>query len=178
MNVLRATTTRMLTVRPLEAGDLPRLLQIEQQAPVPRWTQLHLKTDLRAGDRINLVAAIRDYPVGYAIAQLVSPLDPLAAEARTAARPSPRSTVPPPLVHLQLLHIAVASDWARRGIGQTLVQQFDPFLRQPDDLIQAAVPETNLPAQLLLRSAGYRAQRVLYACYGSEDAYLMERRRP
>jgi ribosomal protein S18 acetylase RimI-like enzyme len=61
-------------------------------------------------------------------------------------------------------------------VGQALLKKLEPFLRQPADHIEAAVPETNLSAQLLLRSAGYRALRVLRGYYETEDAYLMERR--
>jgi ribosomal protein S18 acetylase RimI-like enzyme len=178
MNVIRAATTQVLTVRSMEVGDLPRLLQIEKQTPAPRWTLRQFKTDLRCADRINLVATVKNYVVGFVIAKLLSPPEPKVPGKAEPAAQSGGET--PPLlapVHLSILHLAVASDWLRRGIGHSLLKKLDPFLRQPGDRIEAAVPETNLPAQLLLRSAGYRATRVLRGFYGTQDAYLMERRR-
>jgi ribosomal protein S18 acetylase RimI-like enzyme len=81
------------------------------------------------------------------------------------------------VVYLNLLHIAVAPDWRRRGVAATLLGQLEQFLRHPEDSIRAAVPEGNLPVQLFLRAAGYKALRVLRGFYAAEDAYLMERRR-
>jgi ribosomal protein S18 acetylase RimI-like enzyme len=70
----------------------------------------------------------------------------------------------------------VASDWRRQGIARALAKQFEPRpFRQADCCIQAAVPETDLATQLLLRSAGYKAVRVLREYFVNEDAYLMER---
>jgi ribosomal protein S18 acetylase RimI-like enzyme len=175
MSVIRTATTQILTVRPMEPGDLPRLLQIEKQIPVPRWTSRQFKTDLRGTDRINLVATIKSYVVGFAISQLLCEINP--AVSQESPRAQDETAAPPPPVHLCILHLAVASDWQRRGVGQALLKKLDPFLRHPADRIEAAVPETNLPAQLLLRSAGYRALRVLRGYFGAEDAYLMERRR-
>jgi hypothetical protein len=43
-------------------------------------------------------------------------------------------------------------------------------------LIRATVPESNLPVQLLLRDAGYKAVRVCRGHFDGEDGYLMERR--
>jgi ribosomal protein S18 acetylase RimI-like enzyme len=178
MNLTQAKTHRMLTVRSMEMRDLPRLLQIEKQTGAPHWTQYHFKTVLRAGDRINLVATIKNSVVGFAISRLISDTDLPGEEASgTGLGPSGATGVISPAVYLRLLHVAVAADWRRQGIGYTLIKQFDQFLRLPEDSVRAAVPETNLSTQLLLRSAGYRAVRVLRGFYACEDAYLMERHR-
>jgi ribosomal-protein-alanine N-acetyltransferase len=175
MSVIRTATTQILTVRSMEPGDLPRLLQIEKQSPVPRWTSRQFKADLRCTDRINLVATIKSYVVGFTISQLLCEFDPALAEVVPTG--DDKTAAPPPPVLVSILHLAVASDWQRRGVGQAMLRKLDPFLRQPADRIEAAVPETNLPAQLLLRSVGYRALRVLRGYFGADDAYLMERRR-
>jgi ribosomal protein S18 acetylase RimI-like enzyme len=175
MNLTRATTHRTLTIRSMELRDLPRLLQIEKQTGAPRWTQYHFKTVLQAGDRINLVATIKNCVVGFAVSRLVSDTD-LPGEETGFELGGTRGVVSP-VVYLRLLHLAVAADWRRQGIGYTLVKQFEQFLRLPEDIIRCAVPETNLPLQLLLRKGGYRAVRVLRGFNASEDAYLMERYR-
>src|SRR5262249_20153286 len=83
----------------------------------------------------------------------------------------------PALCRLQVLHLEVAPSWRRRGVGRTLLERFTPEVPVPGDYqMLAMVPETNLAAQLLLRSVGFRALRVLRDHFDSEDAYLMERR--
>lgn len=175
MNAIRAATSRMLMVRRMELRDLPRLVHIEKQVPNPRWTPCHFKTDLQATDRINLVAMVKNYVVGFIITRLLSEQD--AMETAAASAEAALEGTACGAVNLNLLHLAVASDWRRRGVGHTLLAQLEHLLRQPGDRIRAAVPEGNLPIQLLLRSAGYRAVRVLRGYYTTEDAYLMERRR-
>ncbi len=177
MNLIRAATNRVLTVRAMEPGDLTRLVHIEKETPAPRWGIHQFKADLRSSDRINLVAAVRSHVVGFVIARFASEHDVLPGDSAPRPAAPPAGRILPAPVRIQLLHLAVAADWTRRGVGHTLLRQFEQFLQQPGDRIQAAVPETNLPVQLLLRSSGYRAERILRAFYGSEDAYLMERRR-
>jgi ribosomal protein S18 acetylase RimI-like enzyme len=172
MNAIRAATTRMLAVRSMEPRDVPRLIHIEKQTPEPRWTQHHFKTDLQAADRINLVATVKNYVVGFLVSRLISESDSPPGGTDDLA-----STGDPGVVYLNLLHLAVAPDWRRRGVASTLLAQLEQFLRQPEDSIRAAVPEGNLAVQLLLRGAGYKALRVLRGFYTTEDAYLMERRR-
>jgi ribosomal protein S18 acetylase RimI-like enzyme len=160
----------------MEVGDLPRVLQIERETPAPLWTLQHFKADLQAGDRLNLVATFKGLVVGFAIARSVTEIEtPAGGPSRFAEALT--STLPRRALHLHLLHVAVAADWLRRGVASTLLRQLDRSLRKPEDRIQAVVPETNLAVQLLLRSVGFRATRVLRGFYGSEDAYQMERRR-
>jgi ribosomal protein S18 acetylase RimI-like enzyme len=80
-------------------------------------------------------------------------------------------------MELEFLDIGVAPAWPRRGIGRALLKGLEAMLQSPGDCIRATVPETNLPVQLLLRDAGYRALSVLQGYFGKEDGYLMERRR-
>jgi ribosomal protein S18 acetylase RimI-like enzyme len=160
----------------MERRDLPRVLQIEKQTPAPLWTMQNFEADLEAGDRVNLVTTFKGLVVGFAIARSVTEIETPSGSLFLSPQ-SLTSTLPRRAVHLNLLHVAVASDWLRRGIGSALIRQLDQHLRKPEDRIQAVVPETKLPVQLLLRSAGFRATRVLRGFYNSEDAYQMERRR-
>jgi ribosomal protein S18 acetylase RimI-like enzyme len=57
-----------------------------------------------------------------------------------------------------------------------MLRALEEMLRRPGDFVRATVPETNLPAQLLLRDAGFRALSVVRGYFGTEDGYLMERR--
>jgi len=43
-------------------------------------------------------------------------------------------------------------------------------------VIEAAVPERDMPVQYLLRATGFQAVRVMRGFYGDDDAYLMEKR--
>ena len=59
--------------------------------------------------------------------------------------------------------------------GLALVTRFDPRPQEQGPCsLEAAVPEDNLPMQLLLRSVGYKAVRVLRGFHGDEAAYLMQ----
>jgi ribosomal protein S18 acetylase RimI-like enzyme len=77
----------------------------------------------------------------------------------------------------ELVHIAVAAEYQRGGVGKSLMARLEELLARPDDCVQAAVPESNLAVQLFLRSLGYKAVRVLHGYYGAEDGYAMEWRR-
>src|SRR5262249_32765084 len=110
--------------------------------------------------------------VGYALARLVSPVEPLFGPLP----PAPEGPSAPAPIHPELLHLAGDPGWVPRGGATALLKKYEPFLPRPGGRIEAPVPETNLPAQLLLRSAGYRAVRVFRGFYSGEDAYLMERR--
>jgi ribosomal protein S18 acetylase RimI-like enzyme len=176
MTAIRKAAVQPLTIRRMVRADLSRVFQIEKETPAPLWTMQNFKADLEAGDRVNLVAAFKGLVVGFAIARSVADIETPASVAGFSAGGF-TSTLPRRALHLNLLHVAVASDWLRRGVGSTLVRHLDNHLRKPEDRIQAVVPETNLAVQLLLRSAGFRATRVLRGFYSSEDAYQMERRR-
>jgi ribosomal-protein-alanine N-acetyltransferase len=93
------------------------------------------------------------------------------AEAHGRVVASLALVVTPEPRHVELLNVAVAPLWRRRGLGRALLEH---LARDRPGLIQATVPESNLPAQLLLRVAGYRAVRVLRGYFGTEDGYLLE----
>jgi ribosomal protein S18 acetylase RimI-like enzyme len=146
----------------MEPRDLPQVLHIVERTPAPRWTRQDLLYHFQSSDLSSWVAEMNHTVTGFAICRIVTP-----AESEAAA---------PPL-HLELLHIAVAPDWQRKGVGRALLQRFEERLQTPGDLIQTTVPESNLPVQLFLRALGYKAVRVQPRFYGDEDGYLMERRR-
>jgi len=165
----------------METRDLPQVLHIEQQSPAQRYTRHHFLLDFQSSDIASWVATRGPQVVGYVICRVTPIFERLGNyrvdgphEKVTALGREPiRQTL-----RLTLLHMAVARDCRRQGIGRTLLGRLERELRQPDDCLQAAVPETNLQVQLFLRALGWRALGVYRGHYGSEDAYLMERRIP
>ncbi len=157
---------------------LPQLLDIEEQAPAPRWIRQDFLAAFQADGTSSALAEISGRIVGFALFKVTPPPDGTGLEGikrllrwcwpwNPGARLSPR--------HVDLLRIGVLPEWQRQGIGRTLLEELDQEFRQSGDLIRAIVPETNLPVQLLLRDAGYKAVRILPAYHGSEDGYVMER---
>jgi ribosomal protein S18 acetylase RimI-like enzyme len=178
MSLITTATSRILKIRSMDARDLPRLLQIERQPKGNRWTRKDFMLDLQSSDRGIWVATIQNYVVGFLVYRDISEVEDEKEEPvrlKASTRRQTDSDREP--LQIEILHLSVAADWHRRGVGLTLVQRFDSALRHPEDCIQAAVPETNLAAQLLLRAAGYKAIRVSRSYFHDEDAYLMERRR-
>jgi ribosomal-protein-alanine N-acetyltransferase len=80
---------------------------------------------------------------------------------------------------IQVLNFASAPDFQRRGVGTQMVGKLIGKLSaQRRTRITLEVRETNLPAQLFFREAGFRAVSVLRDYYEDtpEDAYLMQYR--
>jgi ribosomal-protein-alanine N-acetyltransferase len=154
--------------------DLPQVLPIADQATPEGWSQQDFLKVFQSADAAGWVAEAEDRVVGFLIYQVH--LHPDANEWDGAA-PRGRSDPSARPLRIAVRNFAVAADWRRRGIALALLNRLAQKLRQASDGIQATVPESNLAAQLVLRKAGYKAMRVLRGYYGSEDAYLMERRR-
>jgi ribosomal protein S18 acetylase RimI-like enzyme len=169
MSVISEVINRVLKVRTMVAADLPRLLQIEKQAFGSRLLRSALPSAAPTGDRGIWVATIQNSVVGYLIYQAFT-------ERRTAKDKRKENASPPSPPRVDILHLFVANGWRRQGIGKALIERFEPKpYGQMACVIQAAVPETDLGMQLLLRAAGYKAVRVLRGFYVEEDAYLMEK---
>jgi ribosomal protein S18 acetylase RimI-like enzyme len=175
MTAPRAAAVQPVQVRGMDMADLTRVFQIEKQTPLPVWTMQNFKADLGATDRVNLVATFKGLVIGFALARSVNEIETPTDSSPAGAALT--STLPRRALCLNLMHLAVASDWLRRGVGTTLIRHLHRHLRKPEDCIRAVVPETNLPVQLMLRSMGFRATRVLRGFFNREDAYQMERRR-
>jgi ribosomal protein S18 acetylase RimI-like enzyme len=163
----------------METRDLPQVLHIEHQNPAQRYTRQHFLLDFQSSDIASWVATQGPQVLGYVICRVTPIFERLGTNRVDPPHEAVTGTVREPIhqtLRLTLLHLAVGRDCRRQGIGRTLLGRLERELRQPDDCLQAAVPETNLPVQLFLRSLGWRALGVYRGHYGSEDAYLMERR--
>lgn len=174
MSVLSTWIGRLLTVRPMDSADLPRLFSLEMQRLGSHRVHQESPICSPSANQGIWVAVIQNGVVGYLVYQVLGE-EAAAANGPASKSPSAASSQAP---RIALQHLYVAPDWRRRGIGRSLVERFEPDLSGPEGCwVEVAVPETNLPLQLLLRSAGYKAVRVLRRYYGDEDAYLMEQYR-
>lgn len=175
------TAAPNLTLRWMIQRDLPYLLQIEQQNLALRWNQQDFLSVFQSIDTAGCVAEVGDRVVGYLIYSVPAQQDegetPEEGSVRERWQKKKKPATPQPL-RIVLRNIAVAREWQRRGVARSLLERFERKLRHDQDRIQAVVPESNLPIQLLLREAGYKALKVLHDYFGNEDGYLMERVRP
>lgn len=134
--------------------DMPEVLDIESEGFEFPWSEEDFIRCLRQRNCIGMVAEQDERVVGFMIYELLK-------------------------TRLHLINFAVASSHRRRGIGsQMLGKLLGKLSNQRRSRIVLEVRETNLPAQLFFRSAGFRAVSVLRDFYvdTTEDAYLMQYR--
>ena len=143
---------RRMHVRWMIRRDMNEVLGIEQEAFEFPWSDEDFTRCLRQRNCIGMVAEIADSVVAFMIYELH------------------RS-------RLHMLNVAVARSHRRLGIGTQMMRKLAGKL-SPDrrDRIVLEVRERNLPAQLFLRTQGFRAVTVLKDFYQdtTEDAYLMQ----
>jgi ribosomal-protein-alanine N-acetyltransferase len=137
-----------LTVRLLFQRDLPDVLRVERHGPPPRWGREDFRPVFDAPGTDGWVAEAGGQVVGFVV-----------------FRASPG--------RLALLRLGVAPFWRRQGVARAMLAHVH---ERAAGVVEAAVPEADLAAQLFLRDAGYKAVRVLRRHRGGGDAYLMERR--
>jgi len=134
--------------------DMPEMLAIEQESFEFPWTEEDFIRCLRQRNCIGMVAEHDDRVVGFMIYELNKN-------------------------RIQVLNFATAVAARRRGVGTQMVAKLIGQLSvQRRTRITLEVRETNLPAQLFFRAAGFRAVSVLRNYYEDtpEDAYLMQYR--
>jgi ribosomal protein S18 acetylase RimI-like enzyme len=152
MSTLSHPSTYTATLRWLITADLPAVRQIADDCLGLQWDMEDFQECFRSLDTIGKVVEVRGVIIGFLIYQL----DRDAHEVIVKA-------------------VAVAPHWQRHGVGLSMIQSLDRKLSQGYDRVSATVPESNLALQLMLRSAGFRAVRVLRRWYGDEDAYKMQK---
>ena len=132
--------------------DMPEVLDIERESFEFPWFEEDFIRCLRQRNCIGMVAEHGERVIGFMIYELHK-------------------------TRLHILNFAVADSVRHRGIGTQMAQKLIGKLSsQRRTKITLEVRETNLPAQLFFKSAGFRATSVLRAYYDDspEDAYLME----
>ncbi len=134
--------------------DMPEVLAVESANFEFPWLEEDFIRCLRQRNCIGMVAEHDDRVVGFMIYELNK-------------------------TRIQVLNFATGVDFQRRGVGTQMVDKLIGKLSaQRRTRITLEVRETNLPAQLFFREAGFRAISVLRDYYEDtpEDAYLMQYR--
>ena len=132
--------------------DMNEVLDIERSAFEFPWFEEEFIRCLRQRNCIGMVAEHAERVVGFMIYELHK-------------------------TRLHILNFAVAADLRRRGIGRQMIDKLVGKLSsQRRTRISLEVRETNLAAQVFIRSSGFKATSVLHEFYDDspEDAYLMQ----
>ena len=138
-------------IRWLIRRDMPAVLEIEAGSFEFAWTEEDFICCLRQRNCIGMVAEVAGEVVGYMIYELQKS-------------------------RLRILNFAVAPGARRTGVGRGMVRRLiDKLSQQRRTEIILEVRETNLPAQMFFKSAGFKAFRVVRDRYDdtTEDAYAM-----
>ena len=141
-------------IRWLVSRDMAEVLEIEQESFEFPWSEEDYLHCLRSRNCIGMVAEYHGEVVGYMIYELAKN-------------------------KIQLLNMATARLYRRCGVATQMVAKLIGKLTlQRRNRITFEIRETNLPAQLFFRSAGFRATQILKEYYEQmqEDAYLMQYR--
>ncbi len=138
----------MATIRRFRVSDLPRVLQIERASFGPDSYSASTFMAHVFRDRKGLfVAAEEDGVVGYALVRVGLGWIGMKRGGVTS--------------------IAVAPAYRRKGIGRALILHAIEYLREHDvDEADLEVNVTNLAAQSLYESLGFRRSRILPDYYG------------
>jgi [ribosomal protein S18]-alanine N-acetyltransferase len=134
--------------------DMAEVLDIERHSFEFPWFEEDFIRCLRQRNCIGMVAECGERVVGFMIYELHK-------------------------TRLHILNFAVAPEFRRRGVGRQMIEKLlGKLSSQRRVRITLEVRETNLPAQLFFKMAGFRAVTVLRAYYedSPEDAYLMQYR--
>jgi ribosomal-protein-alanine N-acetyltransferase len=132
--------------------DMAEVLDIERGSFEFPWFEEDFIRCLRQRNCIGMVAEHGERVVGFMIYELHK-------------------------TRLHILNFAVHPQYRRQGVGRQMIEKLlGKLSSQRRVRITLEVRETNLPAQLLFKAAGFRAVTVLRSYYedSPEDAYLMQ----
>ena len=136
-------------VRAMTEDDLDQIMDIERDAHPEAWERHVFESTLKDPFKWRRVATNDDGVIGFVIVQ---------------REPD----------HGHIVNLAVARAWRRRGIATRLLEYVETLARAAEvSKMMLEVRETNLPAQLLYRDAGYRATEILKRHYEMWDGYRM-----
>jgi ribosomal-protein-alanine N-acetyltransferase len=133
---------------------MPEVLQIEETSYDYPWTEEDFLRCLRQRNCIGMVAELGEKVVGFMIYELHK-------------------------TRLHILNFAVHHAYRRQRIGAQMIQKLVGKLSSHRrTAITLEVRESNLPAQLFYKEAGFRAVKVVRGFYDDtgEDAYILQYR--
>lgn len=138
-------------IRWMMRRDMHEVLAIENECFEFAWTEEEFVRCVRQRNCIGMVAECQGRVVGFMIYELLK-------------------------TRIHLLNVATLKEFRRHGIGSQMVAKLLGKLgNSRRNRISLEVRETNLAAQLFLRSLGFRATEILKDFYDetNEDAYQM-----
>lgn len=135
-------------VRWLIRRDMPDVLAIERDSSPDPWTEEEFIRNRRRSNCIGMVAEYNELVAGFMIYDLLKN-------------------------HIHIKSLAVEPEFRRLGVGAALIDKLVSKLAyQRRTRIMLEVRESNLPAQLFMRSMGFKASSILKRHYDTpEDAY-------
>lgn len=135
----------MCMVRWMIKSDLDTVVFIEQQSFQFAWTREEFLRALRQRNTIGMVVEDKDTVVGFMVYSLVDN-------------------------SIKLENIAVAKHHRRKGYGRAMIEKLIWKLNpERRNRISLLVRETNLDAQLFLRSCGFRCIGMYEGAYDDTD---------
>ena len=149
-NITRENEIKV-NIRWMLRRDMKEVLEIESECFEFAWNEDDFVRCLQQRNCIGMVAEYQGRVVGFMIYELQK-------------------------TKIHLLNVATLKEFRRKGIGAQLVAKLIAKLgNQRRSRIVLEVRETNLPAQLFLRSLGFLAIDILHGFYEgtNEDAYQM-----
>jgi ribosomal-protein-alanine N-acetyltransferase len=154
-----APETKDISIERMSEHDLLEVVQIEEQSGLSRWGWAAYYAELQGANRDLMLVA---RPSKSAT------LDSLPIAGYIVARETAGE--------LHINNFAVRSEFRRRGIGATLLNQvLDEARRRKATAAFLEVRSTNLSAQALYEKCGFRAiaRRANYYTEPREDAVVM-----
>lgn len=147
-------TTSKVSIRWTLRRDMPSLLAIEEDSFEFPWDEEDFLNCLRQRNVVAMVAERDDEVVGFMVYELHQN-------------------------RIQLLSLAVHSEYRRQGVGRSLIAKLqDKLSPERRNRIMCEIRETNVPGQVFMRACGFRAISVLREFYEecNDDAYLFQYR--
>ncbi len=142
-----------IPIREMVSADCEAVAEIEAASFSDPWTREGFEVALGRSDIVAYVYTHGKKILAYFILQLDGP-------------------------EVHIMNLAVHPTYRRRGIAVECLRYAERVARRRGSVrLDLEVQESNLPAQLLYRKAGYRATRILRNYYPSthEDGYRMVR---
>ena len=159
-------------------GDVRAIVALADHKIAHRWYQTEFLEAFTANETIGFVCEVKHDLVGVALCTItrigVGPGMSLRSLPQwlwakfTTARCHRRWFI-------NLVEMAVNRDWPTSEIEWHLIRMLERRLRRPHDRIQCVVPESSVGVQVALRSAGFRAVRVIPNYCNGETGYAMIR---